>query len=175
MAAMRVHLGSDHAGLDLKAHLASWLTEHGYEPVDHGPVVHDPLDDYPVFCLRAAEGVARDRKAGLDSFGVVIGGSGNGEQIAANKVPGIRCALAWSEETASLAREHNDAQVVSVGGRMHSVEDMTRFVEVFLATAFSGDERHERRIHQMSSYERTRELPPLPESARGQVTDTGNA
>ena len=101
-----------------------------------------------------------------DSFGVVIGGSGNGEQMAANKVPAIRCALAWSEETASLARQHNDAQVVSVGGRMHSLEDMTRFVEVFLTTAFSGDERHVRRLGQIADYERTRELPPLPESAQ---------
>jgi ribose 5-phosphate isomerase B len=166
MAAMRVHLGCDHAGLDLKAHLHAWLTEHGYEPVDHGPFQYDALDDYPVFCLRAAEGVAIDRKQGLDSMGVVIGGSGNGEQIAANKVPGIRCALAWSEETATLARQHNDAQVVSVGGRLHSIEDMTRFVEVFLSTPFSGDERHVRRLGQIGDYERTRELPPLPESAR---------
>jgi ribose 5-phosphate isomerase B len=170
MGGMRVHLGSDHAGLELKAHLAGWLTDHGYEPVDHGPFVHDPEDDYPVFCLRAAEGVAHDRASGAaDSLGVVIGGSGNGEQIAANKVAGIRCGLAWSEETASLARQHNDAQVVSVGGRMHSVEDMTRFVEVFLATPFSGDERHVRRIGQVADYERTRELPPLPASAREQA------
>lgn len=168
---MRVHLGSDHAGLDLKAHLLSWLTAHGYEPVDHGPFVYDALDDYPVFCLRAAEGVAAERAAGLDSLGVVVGGSGNGEQMAANKVVGIRCALVWSEETAVLAREHNDAQVVSVGGRLHSLEDLTRFVEVFLTTAFSGDERHERRIGQMSDYETTHELPPLPASALG--TDQG--
>jgi ribose 5-phosphate isomerase B len=165
---MRVHLGSDHAGLDLKAHLVAWLTEHGYEPVDHGPFVFDAQDDYPVFCLRAAEGVAVDRKDGLeDSLGVVIGGSGNGEQIAANKVPGIRCALAWSDETARLAREHNDAHVVSVGGRLHPIEDMTRFVEVFLATPFSGEERHVRRLGQVADYEKTRELPPLPESAQG--------
>jgi ribose 5-phosphate isomerase B len=169
MAAMRVHLGSDHAGLDLKAHLAGWLTDHGYEPVDHGPFQYDALDDYPVFCLRAAEGVALDRTQGLDSLGVVIGGSGNGEQIAANKVPGIRCALAWSEETASLAREHNDAQVVSVGGRMHPIDDMTRYVEVFLSTPFSGDERHVRRLGQIGDYERTHVLPALPESARGPV------
>jgi ribose 5-phosphate isomerase B len=164
---MRVHLGSDHAGLDLKAHLLSWLGEHGYEPVDHGPFVYDALDDYPVFCLRAAEGVAHDRAQGLDSLGVVIGGSGNGEQIAANKVVGIRCALAWSEETASLAREHNDAQVVSVGGRMHPIEDMTRFVEVFLTTPFTGEERHVRRIGQLSAYEQSHDLPPLPDSAKG--------
>ena len=162
---MRVHLGSDHAGLELKDHLMSWLVDAGYEPVDHGPFVHDALDDYPAFCLRAAEGVAGDRAEGLDSLGVVIGGSGNGEQMAANKVEGIRCALAWSEETATLAREHNDANVVSVGGRMHSLDDMTRFVEVFLTTAFSGDERHVRRIGQLSTYESTGELPPLPPSA----------
>jgi ribose 5-phosphate isomerase B len=168
MTPMRVHLGSDHAGLDLKAHLAGWLTDHGYEPIDHGPFEYDAEDDYPVFCLRAAEGVASDRDQGLDSLGVVIGGSGNGEQMAANKVVGIRCALAWSEETASLAREHNDAQVVSVGGRMHSIEQMTRYVEVFLTTSFSGADRHVRRLAQIGNYERTRELPPLPDSAQGQ-------
>ena len=163
---MRVHLGSDHAGLDLKAHLTAWLTEHGYEPVDHGPFVYDAVDDYPVFCLRAAAAVAQERAEGQDSLGVVIGGSGNGEQMAANKVAGIRCALAWSEETAALAREHNDAQVVSVGGRLHSLGEMTRFVEVFLMTTFSGDERHVRRIGQLASYEQTHVLPPLPESAK---------
>ena len=168
---MRVHLGSDHAGLDLKDHLLAWLRGHGHEPVDHGPFVHDPLDDYPVFCLRAAEGVAADRADGADSLGVVIGGSGNGEQMAANKVKGVRSALVWSEETAVLAREHNDANVISVGGRMHSLEDMTRFVEVFLATGFPGDERHRRRIGQLADYETTGELPPLPESARVRPDD----
>lgn len=163
---MRVHLGSDHAGLDLKDHLLAWLEEHGYEPVDHGPFIHDPLDDYPVFCIRAAAGVAAERAADLDSLGVVIGGSGNGEQMAANKVPGIRSALVWSEETATLAREHNDANVVSVGGRMHTVAEMTRFVEVFLTTPFSGDERHVRRIGQLASYESDHVLPALPPSAR---------
>ncbi|MDN5744519.1 MAG: ribose-5-phosphate isomerase [Nocardioidaceae bacterium] len=163
---MRVHLGCDHAGLELKSHLTSWLTENGYEPVDHGPFVYDALDDYPVFCLRAAEGVVADRAQGLDSLGVVIGGSGNGEQIAANKVEGVRAALAWSEETAALAREHNDAWVVAVGGRMHSLEEMTRLVEVFLTTAFTAEERHARRIAQLAAYETTRKLPPLPESAR---------
>ena len=95
----------------------------------------------------------------------MIGGSGNGEQIAANKVSGVRSALAWSEETAVLAREHNDANVVAVGGRMHTVEEMTRFVEVFLATPFSGEERHSRRIAMLGDYETTGDLPPLPESA----------
>ncbi len=154
----RVHVGSDHAGLQLKDHLLTWLGEHNHEPVDHGPFFHDPQDDYPTFCLRAAEAVAREP----DSVGVVIGGSGNGEQMAANKVAGIRAALVWSEETAVLAREHNDANVISVGGRMHPVEDMTRFVEVFLATPFSNDERHVRRIGQLSAYERGGTLPDLP-------------
>ncbi|MGZ5417074.1 MAG: ribose-5-phosphate isomerase [Nocardioides sp.] len=164
---MRVHLGSDHAGLELKEHLLNWLADHGYEAVDHGPFVFDALDDYPVFCLRAAEAVVADQQDGLDSLGVVIGGSGNGEQIAANKVKGVRAALVWSEETAVLAREHNDANVVSVGGRMHTVDDMTRFVEVFLETPYSGEERHSRRIAMLADYEKTANLPPLPESALG--------
>jgi ribose 5-phosphate isomerase B len=168
---MRVHLGCDHAGLDLKDHLLGWLRDHGHEPVDHGPFQYDALDDYPVFCLRAADAVARERAEGGDSLGVVIGGSGNGEQIAANKVPGIRAALVWSEETARLAREHNDANVVSVGGRMHALDELTRFVEVFLTTQFPGEERHARRIGQLSDYESSRELPPLPDSARGQGPD----
>lgn len=125
---------------------------------DCGPFVYDAEDDYPAFVLRAAEGVAGDP----GSLGVVIGGSGNGEQIAANKVRGIRSALAWSEETASLAREHNNANVVSVGARMHSLDEATRFVEVFLGTSFSGSERHSRRIAQLTTYETIGQLPSLP-------------
>ncbi len=172
---MRVHVGSDHAGLELKDRLLEWLLDHGHDPVDHGPFVYDALDDYPVFCLRAAEGVAADQADGVDALGVVIGGSGNGEQIAANKVRGVRSALAWSEETATLAREHNDANVISVGGRMHPIEDMLRFVEIFLATPFSGDERHVRRIGQLAAYESTGELPPLPPSALGKSAPGGDA
>jgi ribose 5-phosphate isomerase B len=168
---MRVHLGCDHAGLDLKDHLLGWLRERGHEPVDHGPFQYDALDDYPAFCLRAADAVARERADGVESLGVVIGGSGNGEQMAANKVPGIRAALVWSEETAALAREHNDANVVSLGGRMHALDELTRFVEVFLSTPFTGEERHARRIGQLADYESSRQLPPLPESARGQGPD----
>jgi ribose 5-phosphate isomerase B len=164
---MRVHIGCDHAGLELKAHLLAWLEQRGHRPVDHGPFVYDALDDYPVFCLRAAEAVVADQETGVQALGVVIGGSGNGEQIAANKVRGVRAALAWSDETASLAREHNDANVLAVGGRMHPVEDMTRFVGIFLDTPFSGDERHARRIGMMAAYESSGELPPLPPSAQG--------
>jgi ribose 5-phosphate isomerase B len=155
---MRVHLGSDHAGLELKDHVAEHLRRAGHDVVDHGPAAYDALDDYPPYCLRAAEAVVDEP----GSLGVVIGGSGNGEQIAANKVPGVRAALAWSLETAQLAREHNDANVVSVGGRMHSLDDATGFVERFLATPFSGDERHSRRIAMLSRYEQTGELPDLP-------------
>jgi ribose 5-phosphate isomerase B len=160
---MRVHLGSDHAGLELKEHLLNWLADRGDEVVDHGPFVYDALDDYPVFCLRAAAAVADEE----GSLGVVIGGSGNGEQMAANKVRGVRAALVWSEETAVLARQHNDANVISVGGRMHTLEDMTRFIEIFLTTPFTGEARHVRRIAMVSDYEKTGNLPRLPDSALG--------
>jgi ribose 5-phosphate isomerase B len=156
---MRVHLGSDHAGLELKDHLLHWLVDHGYEAVDHGPFVYDAVDDYPVFCLRAGEAVAAERAEGLDSLGVVIGGSGNGEQIAANKVPGVRAALVWNRDTAALARQHNDANVVSIGARQHSVEEATELVLLFLDTPFSGDERHSRRIGLVTDYERDRHRP----------------
>jgi ribose 5-phosphate isomerase B len=161
LSAMRVHLGTDHAGLDLKQHLIGWLRDHGHETVDHGAFVFDAQDDYPVFCLRAAAGVAADP----GSLGVVIGGSGNGEQIAANKVKGIRAALVWNDETAVLARQHNDANVISIGGRMHTLDEMTRFVGLFLETAFTGEERHARRIAMLADYESTGVLPPLPASA----------
>jgi ribose 5-phosphate isomerase B len=153
---MRVHLGGDHAAYDLLVHLADHLRRAGHEVVDHGPDHLDPDDDYPVFCLRAARGVAEDP----GSLGVVLGGSGNGEQIAANKVAGVRAALAWSPEIARLARQHNDANVVSVGARMHDTETATRIVDTFLAEPFSGDERHRRRIAMLTRYERDGELPP---------------
>ena len=146
---MRVYLGSDHAGLELKAHLVEHLTAAGHEPVDCGPVEYDPEDDYPPYCFEAAQRTLADP----GSLGVVIGGSGNGEQIAANKVPGVRCALAWSEETARLGRQHNDAQVVAIGARMHTPEDAAGFVDAFLATPFSGDERHARRLRLVADFE----------------------
>ncbi|MFD3451053.1 ribose-5-phosphate isomerase [Streptomyces sp. NPDC058691] len=155
---MRVYLGSDHAGFELKNHLVEWLQANGHEPVDCGPHVYDAQDDYPPFCLRAAEGAAGDP----DALGIVIGGSGNGEAIAANKVKGVRAVLAWSEETATLGREHNNANVISVGARMHSREDATRFIEVFLSTPYSGAERHARRIAMLTAYEATGELPAVP-------------
>ena len=155
---MRVHLGSDHAGFDLKQVIVRRLTELGHEPVDHGPAAYDAVDDYPPFVLRAAEATAKDP----GSLGVVLGGSGNGEAIAANKVAGVRCALAWSVQTAQLGREHNDANVVSLGARMHEEATALEILEAFLSTDYSGDERHTRRIGMLTSYEQTGELPPLP-------------
>jgi ribose 5-phosphate isomerase B len=155
---MRVYLGSDHAGFELKNHLVEWLKEAGHETVDCGPHIFDAQDDYPPFCLRTAERTVADP----GSLGVVIGGSGNGEQIAANKVKGARAALAWSEETASLGRQHNNANVVAVGARMHTTEEATKFVETFVNTPFSGDERHQRRIDMLLGYEATGDLPPVP-------------
>jgi ribose 5-phosphate isomerase B len=155
---MRVHLGSDHAGFDVKEHLVRVLTDAGHDVIDHGPPALDPLDDYPPYCLRAALATVRD----AGSLGVVIGGSGNGEQIAANKVRGVRSALAWSLETARLARQHNDSNVLAIGGRMHPLDEVTAFVEAFLVEPFSHDERHARRIGMLSDYEATGELPALP-------------
>ncbi len=158
MCHMRVHLGCDHAGFELVAHLVAHLGTAGHEVVDHGPPTYDPEDDYPPFCLRAAQAVVDD----TGSLGVVVGGSGNGEQIAANKVVGVRAALAWSLDTARLARQHNDANVVSIGSRMHSTQEATAIVEVFLAEPFSGVARHQRRIDQVSVYETDHVLPALP-------------
>ncbi|MEU4553572.1 ribose-5-phosphate isomerase [Micromonospora violae] len=155
---MRVYLGSDHAGFELKVHLANHLAMQGYDVVDVGPHGYDPDDDYPTFCLHTGDQVVAD-ETGL---GVVIGGSGNGEQIAANKVAGVRAALAWSVETAQLARQHNDANVVAIGARQHTLDEATGIVEAFLSTPFSGNDRHARRIAQVAEYERTRKLPDLP-------------
>ena len=157
---MRVYLASDHAGLELKAALVAWLGEAGHEAVDCGPAAYDPEDDYPVYVLRAARGVVGDP----GSLGIVIGGSGNGEQIAANKVPGIRAALAWTTETAQLSRQHNDANVLSLGARMYPVADAVGFAKVFIETPFSGQARHARRLAEIADFEKSGALPPLPES-----------
>jgi len=158
LCAMRVYLGSDHAGFELKGALVAHLSSLGHEPVDCGPHAYDPDDDYPAYCLATASRVVADP----GSLGIVLGGSGNGEQIAANKVPGTRAALAWSPELASLARQHNDANVVGIGARMHPPAEVLAIVEAFVATPFSGDPRHARRIAQVADYERSGALPPLP-------------
>jgi len=155
---MRVYLGCDHAGFELKERLVVALGDRGHDVIDVGAHHHDSQDDYPPYCLAAASRVVDDP----GSLGVVVGGSGNGEQIAANKVPGARAALAWSVEVATLARRHNDANVVGIGARLHSADDAIAIVEAFLSTEFSGDERHARRIAQLADYERSRVLPELP-------------
>lgn len=152
---MRIHIATDHAGLDFSRHLQQHLAAQGHDVVDHGPDHYDALDDYPSFCINAARGVARDQAEGVEALGVVFGGSGNGEQIAANKVTGIRAALVWSIATAELAREHNNANVISVGARQHTVDEAVAFIDTFIATPFPGDERHARRIAQLAEYETT--------------------
>jgi ribose 5-phosphate isomerase B len=121
---MKIHIGSDHAGLELKSALVQYLESKGHKVTDHGPHEYDALDDYPDFCIPAAVATVKD----AGSLGIVLGGSGNGEQIAANKVKGVRAALAWSVETAKLA---------------------------FIETPFTNDERHVRRINKISTYENT--------------------
>lgn len=155
---MRVHIATDHAGLELSDYLVKHLTDKGYEMVNHGPKSYDPEDDYPAFCINAALAVVEDQRAGVDALGIVLGGSGNGEQIAANKVEGIRAALAWNLDTAKLAREHNNANVIAVGGRQHSVEEAAELIEAFLAEPFSEAERHVRRISKIAAYETTGEV-----------------
>jgi len=155
---MRIHIATDHAGLDFSRHLQEHLAAAGHEVVDHGPVEYDALDDYPAFCINAALGVVRDQADGVEALGVVFGGSGNGEQIAANKVAGIRAALVWSLDTALLARQHNDANVISIGARQHTVEEATAFIDAFIAEPFSGEERHARRIAQLAEYEQTGDI-----------------
>jgi ribose 5-phosphate isomerase B len=152
---MRIHIATDHAGLEFSQDLQQHLRAQGHDVIDHGPASYDPLDDYPSFCINAAHAVVLDQVAGIEALGVVFGGSGNGEQIAANKVHGVRAALVWNASTAELARTHNDANVISIGARQHTVEDVKAFVDLFVATPFSGDERHARRIAQLAEYEAT--------------------
>ena len=152
---MRVHIATDHAGLEFSRDLADHLELEGHEVIDHGPESFDPLDDYPSFCIRAARGVVADQEAGVEALGVVFGGSGNGEQMAANKVHGARAALVWNVDTAVLAREHNNAHICAIGARQHSIDEALLFIDTFLRTPFPGEERHVRRINQMAEYEKT--------------------
>ena len=158
MTAMRVNLGSDHAGFELKQEIIEHLKKNGHEPIDCGAYTYDAEDDYPAFCIAAALKTLADP----DSLGIVIGGSGNGEQIAANKVPGVRCGLAWSVETATLARQHNNAQVIGIGARMHTVPEALEIVDAFLDAEWSKAERHQRRIGILAKYEETHVPPPVP-------------
>ena len=152
---MRIHIATDHAGLEFSQDLQAHLRNQGHEVTDHGPQTYEPLDDYPSFCINAARAVVVDQLSGIEALGVVFGGSGNGEQIAANKVKGARAALVWSVSTAELARQHNDANLISIGARQHTVEEAILFIDTFIATPFSGEERHARRIAQLAEYETT--------------------
>lgn len=156
---MRVHIGSDHAGFQLKTALTEHLSKAGHTVIDHGSGEFNPDDDYPGPCINAAIAVAADP----GSLGFVLGGSGNGEQIAANKVTGIRAALIWNTDTATLAREHNDANVAAIGARMHDQATSLKLADTFLAATFSDNERHRRRIVQLSEYETTGETWGVPE------------
>jgi len=155
---MRIHIATDHAGLELSHFLIRELTKQGHEVFDHGPAVYDALDDYPSFCINAALAVVADAQAGVEALGVVLGGSGNGEQIAANKVKGIRAALAWNESTAKLAREHNDANIIALGARQHTQDEVLHLIELFIAEPYSNDERHARRISKIATYEQTGDI-----------------
>ena len=154
---MQLHIGSAHAGCADKTLIIAHLKKSGHDVVDHGPFTYEALDDYPTFCLRAAEGVAKNS----GSLGIVLGGSGNGEQISANKVAGIRAALAYNSEIAALARQHNNANVLSIGERMNSQTEALEIVDAFLTTPYSGEDRHTRRIDMISDYEVSKKLPPL--------------
>ena len=162
---MRIHIATDHAGLEFSTQLQRHLADQGHEVIDHGPIAYDPLDDYPSFCIRAAQGVVADQSAGVEALGVVFGGSGNGEQIAANKVEGIRAALVWNQSTAELAREHNDANVIAIGARQHTLEEALSFIDTFIATPFTNEERHVRRIGQIAAFEADGSLEPDPRAA----------
>ena len=157
---MRIYLGADHAGFELKNTIKDHLLAGGYEVIDCGAHIYDADDDYPAFCIAAAQGVVDNP----GSLGIVLGGSGNGEQIAANKVKGARCALAWSVETARLAREHNNAQLIGIGGRMHSAAEALEIVDAFLDQAWSENPRHQWRIDILAEFENTGVAPEVPET-----------
>ena len=144
---MKVAIGADHAGVDLKSHLVSELHRLGHEAVDLG--THGPESvDYPPICAAVGRAVA----AGEADRGIVLGGSGQGEQIAANKVHGVRAALCNDLYTARLSREHNDANILAMGGRIVATGLATEILELWLATPFDGG-RHERRVAQIADIE----------------------
>ncbi len=144
---MKISIGSDHAGFEYKVRFIEHLKTAGNEVTDHGTWSAESTD-YPLFIIPAAEAVAR----GEAERGIVIGGSGNGEAIAANKVKGIRCALCWNDETATFSRLHNNANVLSIGQRMISIEIALEVLDIWLKTPFEGG-RHARRIRELDVYE----------------------
>lgn len=147
---MKIYLGTDHAGFVFKEHVKTFLTKKGYDVVDCGAHQFDKNDDYPRFIAKAARGVAKTP----GSFGIVFGKSGAGECIVANKIKGIRAVLCFKEENVVLARSHNDANVLSLGGGFVTPEEAERLVLLFLNTPFSKEERHVRRIEQIHQIEK---------------------
>lgn len=144
---MKISIGSDHAGFEYKERMIAHLKAAGHEVTDHGTHSAESTD-YPLYIIPAAEAVAR----GEAERGIVLGGSGNGEAIAANKVKGVRCALCWNDETAELSRRHNNANVLSIGQRMISIEIALQILDIWLKTPFEGG-RHARRIKELDIYE----------------------
>lgn len=145
---MRVHIAADHAGFEMKNYLIEHLQAAGHEVTDHGYEVYDRMDAYPPVCIACAEATVAD----AGSLGIVLGGSGNGEQMSANLVAGCRAALVWNEEISQLAREHNNANVISIGARQHTNEEAAHLVDIFLATPYDPESRHQSRIEMMDSY-----------------------
>lgn len=144
---MKIALGTDHAGYPYKEKIKTLLREQGHDVLDFGTFSEDPVD-YPLFVRPAALSVVR----GESKRGIILGGSGNGEAMVANRIPGIRCALCWNPETARLAREHNDANMISLGARMISLDEALGIVKIWLETPFAGG-RHLRRIQQIDRIE----------------------
>lgn len=144
---MKIAIGSDHAGFNYKETIIAHLKKGGHEVVDFGTHSAESTD-YPLWIIPTAEAVVR----GEAEKGIVLGGSGNGEAIAANKVKGVRCALCWNDETAELSRQHNNANVLSLGERMISIEMALRIVDTWLKSTFEGG-RHAGRIEQLARYE----------------------
>ncbi|MBD2755326.1 ribose 5-phosphate isomerase B [Spirosoma validum] len=144
---MKIAIGSDHAGFRYKEAIKQFLINLGHEVIDKGTYAETPSVDYPLFIRPVAEAVA----AGEVERGVVLGGSGNGEAIAANRVRGVRAGLCWNEESARLCRQHNDANVISLGERMMSEETALKLVQIWLDTPFEGG-RHLARIQELDTY-----------------------
>ncbi len=148
---MKIYFASDHAGFEMKEKLKEFLKEKGYEVEGLGDFVYDKQDDYPDFIFKAAKAVAEDE----GSKGIILGGSGQGEAIAANKVKGIRAVVYYGgpEDIVKLSREHNDANILSLGARFLSEEEAKKVVDLWLKTPFSGEERHQRRIQKIKDFE----------------------
>ena len=158
---MKISIGSDHAGFEFKERFVAHLKAAGHDVIDKGTHSSDSTD-YPLYIIPAAEAVA----SGEAERGIVLGGSGNGEAMAANKVKGIRCALCWNDETAELSRRHNNSNVLSIGQRMISIEIALQILDIWLKTPFEGG-RHARRINELDVYESGAGVAGMKSAAAG--------